>query len=170
MSTYTFTESATFSITHARHIAAKVATDLKRMQRFYGVPSDSWIADFEAEAIEMLKGGFLETVAYGFKRVGNWIEPTLKYTAHDLAGGSANDDDPGKIRPNADITGAAFYSYMTLSTAWDKLSAVEKVAVEMRLPFKRGGANQPGVTGYLIDDKTYSAGGRSLNRASVRSW
>ena len=42
---YTVTESTTFTVTHARHIAAKVATDLKRLQRFYGKPSDSAIAD-----------------------------------------------------------------------------------------------------------------------------
>ena len=37
---YSYTESTTFTVTHARHMAAKVATDLKRMQRFYGKPSD----------------------------------------------------------------------------------------------------------------------------------
>ena len=39
------------------HIAAKVATDLKRMQRFYGKPSDERIAAYEAEATEFLKEG-----------------------------------------------------------------------------------------------------------------
>ena len=29
-----YTESLTFTVTHARHMSAKVATDLKRMQRF----------------------------------------------------------------------------------------------------------------------------------------
>jgi len=40
---FTFSDTITFSVTHARHMAAKVATDLKRMQRFYGAPSDAWI-------------------------------------------------------------------------------------------------------------------------------
>ena len=35
---YTLTETTTFTVTHARHMAAKVATDLKRMQRLYGEP------------------------------------------------------------------------------------------------------------------------------------
>lgn len=100
---FSYTESSTFTVTHARHMAAKVATDLKRMQRFYGSPSDSKIAEFEAEATEMLKAGYLETVTYGFKRDGNWVEPTLRYTARDLAGTAANDDDPGRVRPGADI-------------------------------------------------------------------
>ena len=33
---YSVTDTATFTRTHAKHIAAKVATDLKRMHRFYG--------------------------------------------------------------------------------------------------------------------------------------
>ena len=107
---YSYTESRTFTVTHARHMAAKVATDLKRMQRFYGKPSDESIADYETEATEMLRAGYLDTVTYGFKRDGKWIEPTLRYTARDLAGASANDDDPGRIRPGADIGGASFRS------------------------------------------------------------
>ena len=81
---YSFTESRTFTVTHARHMAAKVATDLKRMQRFYGQPGDATIADYEEEVIELLKGGYLRTVAYGFRFNDNWIEPTLHYTAKDF--------------------------------------------------------------------------------------
>jgi len=98
-SSYSYTENTTFTVTHARHMAAKVATDLKRIQRLFdGRPSDRAIADYEAEAVELLKAGYLGTVTYGFQRDGKWIEPTLRYTAWDLAGGSANDDDPGRIR------------------------------------------------------------------------
>lgn len=46
---YSYTESSTFTLTHAKHMAAKVATDLKRMQRFYGSPSDAKIAEFECK-------------------------------------------------------------------------------------------------------------------------
>ena len=35
--TTTTTISDTFTITHAKHIASKVATDLLRFQRFYGI-------------------------------------------------------------------------------------------------------------------------------------
>jgi hypothetical protein len=166
---YTYTETKTFTVTHARHMAAKVATDLKRMQRLYGKPSDTAIADYEAEITEFLRDGYLATVTYGFRRGEKWIEPTLRYTARDLAGSAANDDDPGRVRPGANIEGASFYSYITYSAFWDRLSETEKVAFRRRLPFARGGAPEPGVDGYLIDDRMYSAGGRALNRASVRS-
>lgn len=167
---YTYTESTTFTVTHARHMAAKVATDLKRMQRFYGSPTDPEIADYEVEIAELLKAGYLGTVTYGFRRDGNWIEPTLRYTARDLAGSSASDDDPGKIRASANIGGASFYSYLTYSSAWDQLPEPEKDAFRKRLPFRRGGAPEPGVSGYLAADRTYASGGRAIDRATVRSF
>ncbi|MBK7664179.1 MAG: hypothetical protein IPJ21_11655 [Sterolibacteriaceae bacterium] len=170
MSSYTITESATFTVTHARHMATKVSADLKRMQRFYGHPSDSDIINYESEAIELLKAGYFGTLTVGFLRGGQWIEPTLRYTARDLAGMAANDDDPGRVLPGRDISGATFHNYMTYSTAWDALSESQKDAFKRRMPFYRTGMAQPTVNGYLVDDKTYSAGGRALNRACVRAF
>ena len=68
-----YTESSTFTVTHARHMAAKVATDLKRMQRFYGSPSDARIAQFQIEATELIKAGYLGTVSYGYQRNGEVV-------------------------------------------------------------------------------------------------
>src|SRR5262245_48840659 len=124
-------------------MAAKVATDLKRIQRLYGSPSDAEIADYEAEVIELLKGGHLRTVSYGFRRDGEWTEPMVRYTARDLAGSSANDDDPGRIRAGANITGATFWSYLTYSDAWEQLTAAERDACRGRSPVKRSGAPEP---------------------------
>lgn len=167
---YTLTDTATFTVTHARHMAAKVATDLKRVQRLYGEPSDTEIAEYETEATELLKAGYLATVTYGFKRNGQWIEPTLRYTARDLAGGTATDDDPGRVRPGASTVGAVFYSYLTYTTAWSALTPAAQHAFKSRMPYYREGKAEPSVSGYLADDKTYSSGGRALNRATVRSF
>ena len=169
MSYYTFTESRTFTVTHASHIAAKVATDLKRLQRLYGEPPDSDIEDYEAEMVALLKAGYLDTVSYGFKRDSEWIEPTLRYTAQDLAGDRASDDDPGRIRPGADTSGSSFCSFLTYSPAWRALTDQQKAAFKKSLPFQRTGGFAPGVSGYLEDDRIYSAGGRAVSRASVRS-
>ncbi len=165
----TITESHTFTVTHARHMAAKVATDLKRMQRLYGFPSTENIAKYEAEVIEFLKYGFLGTVTYGFRKNGNWIEPTLKYSAQDLAGASADDHDPGRIRPGASIEGATFHSYLNYSSAWHAATAGEREEFEAQLPFSRSSGVEPGVSGYFAADLTYSSGGRALSRSSVRS-
>ncbi len=167
---FTLTATQTFTITHAKHMAAKVATDLKRMQRFYGEPRNSQIDKYEAEIIELLKFGCVGTVFYGFRRNGNWIEPTLKYTARELAGGAANDDDPGKVGPGANIEGAFFYSFLTYSDVWSRMSPSDRVAIKDRLPFQREDAAEPGISGYLSNDLIYSSGGRALYRASVRSY
>jgi hypothetical protein len=106
----------------------------------------------------------------GFRRNGDWIEPTVRYTARDLAGGTANDDDPRRIKPGRNIDGASFHSYLTYSAAWFRLTAVEQEVFERTLPFQPSGASEPRVNGYLVADRTYSAGGRALDRASVRSW
>ncbi len=168
--TYSTIETQLFTIIHARHIAAKVATDLKRVQRLYGEPSDQDIADYEKEAIELLKAGMLGKISYGYHRNGLWIEPTLTYTAKDLIGISDGDDDPGRILPGANVEGARFYSYLTYAPEWYYLSEDEKNAIQDRLPFERTGANEPGINGYLNYDLTYSAGGRALYRAAVRSF
>jgi hypothetical protein len=168
--TFTSTQSSTFTLTHARYMASKVATDLKRIQRFYGSPSDTSIQNYETEIAELLKAGYLDSVTYGFRKDSNWIEPSIRYTAKDLAPYSNQDDDPGKIRPGANITGASFYSYLTYSREWSNLSEAQKQAFEENLPFQRGGAPEPGIEGYLSSDKTYSSGGKSLDRSTVRSF
>ncbi len=166
----TITESQTFTATHAKHIASKVATDLKRIQRFYHEPSDSRIEDFELELIELLKHGYLDTVTYGFKKNGSWIEPTIQYTSKDLQGMSASDDDPGRIRPNADTSNAQFYSFLSYSRKWLTISENERERFEKLLPFRRPNAATPSINGYLSNDKVYSSGGRSLERSIVKSY
>ena len=175
MSSYTITESTTFTLTHAKYISSKVAADLKRIQRLYnGYPTDSEISEYEAELTELLKAGYVNEVTYGFQRkVGEtkeWIQPTLIYTARDLAGSYWDDDDPGKIIPGADVSGAYFTSYLTYTSAWDRLTSAQQAAFKGTLPFQRTGAAKPSVNGYVTNDQSYSAGGRTLSRSSVRSF
>ena len=80
---FTSTESTTFTITHARKIATKVGADLKRMQRYYGDPTDDMIEKFEEEIAILLRYGGLKTVIFGFKKKGVFIDPTLKYEASE---------------------------------------------------------------------------------------
>ena len=168
-SSFTVTGSVTFTITHARYLAAKIAADLKRLQRLYGEPSEWWIGAFQEESTALLKAGYLGTVSYGYQRNGNWIEPSLHYTASDLLG-LAVDNDPGRIRAGANIAGANFYSYLTYSTDWNALSQAAKNRFKGRLPFWRNGAHALGINGYMHTDRTYSAGGLALNRSSLRSY
>lgn len=166
---YTHTVSQAFTITHARHLVSKVAADLKRMQRFYGYPSDISISSYEAELVELLSNRYLDTVTYGFKRNDNWIEPTLRYTAKELGNMIGADDNPGRVKPGADISGANFYSFLTYSSIYNNLTAEQQNNFTNTLPFQRGYASEPGISGYLSNDKTYSSGGRALDRSYVKS-
>jgi hypothetical protein len=168
--TYTNTESITFTITHAKHLAAKVATDLKRIQRFYDEPSDARITALEEELVALLKNGYLEKVTYGFKRNGNWIKPSLHYTSHELNQADGTDDDPGKVRPGEDVTGAIFYTFLEKNKSFYNLSAEEQERFNSSLPFRRSDAPTPGAEGYFSRDLSYSSGGRALNRSTLNSY
>jgi hypothetical protein len=164
---YTANDTATFTYLHARYIASKVATDLKRFQRFYGgVPSDSTIELYENELAVLLKHDVVEWVIYGFKRNGKWTEASVRYTA--LPGGILQaDDDPGKIRPNLDIAGASFTSFLTYK--WSDKSSMERETILEESPLKRVDGQTPDLeAGYWMNDLSYSAAGRGLGRATVK--
>lgn len=169
MSSYTTTETSSFTITHARYIASKVATDLKRFQRFYGSPSDTWIDRYEGELAGLLKHDAVETVVYGFQRNSLWTPASVRYRA--IPGGTLMaDDDPGKIRPGIDVAGAHFTSFLSYSTAWFNLTQADRESIERSLPIQRSTMSVPGLeSGAWSDDLSYSAGGRGLGRSSVRT-
>jgi hypothetical protein len=165
---YSITGSETFSIIHARHIASKVATDLKRIQRFYNIPGDAMINSYEAELVVLLKYNFLDNVIYGFKRNEKWTDVAVRYKA--LPDGSLSEDnDPGKIKPGLDVTNATFHSFLSYNSRWYQLSAAEQAAIESECPFQRVTGNMPPPeNGSWVDDLNYAAGGRGLGRATIR--
>ena len=165
---FAVTESETFTVSHARHIACKVSSDLLRLQRLYGGPSDEMIDAYEEELIALLKYDYLDTVTYGFKRNGAWVI-AVRYRA--VRGDLIADDDPGRIRPRTDISGARFWSYLTYNSRWWGLSKEERNAFKDSLPFQRANGYEPGVeNGYWEEDRSYSAGGRGLSRSTLRRW
>ncbi len=168
--TYSFTESETFTKTQAEYLASKIATDLKRIQRLYGEPADFLISQYYAEAVILLKSGFLKCITYGFKRNGEWIEPTLRYTAYDLANDNGKDDDPGKVRAGKNVSGARFSSVVEYNDSWNKLSSEEQDKFESQLPVQRTVGITSSFNGYLSRDLTYSSGGQSIYRESLRSF
>jgi hypothetical protein len=165
---YTATESTTFTIAHARRLASKVATDLQRFQRFYSSPSDAWIEQYEEELVELLNRDLLKFVVYGFKREGKWTEAAVRYTA--LPNGTlSTDDDPGKIRPGLDVVGASFTSFLDYNAKWEALSPAERAAIKAAYRLQRTNGSAPALeVGYWDNDLSYVAGGRGLGRGSVR--
>jgi len=166
---FSTTESCTFSITNARYLASKIATDLKRMQRMYDLPTNSDIDAYEAEAIALLKAGYLKSATYGFKRDDSWVEPTVRYTHAELASLLATDDDPGRIYPGANINGARFGSFLDYTAAWFALTDAQRDAFKQTLPLARTTGTQPPINGRLVSDLSYTSGGQSLSRQTLRS-
>ena len=165
----TTSKTVAFTRTDAKHISYKVATDLRRMRCFYGEHlngslSDSWIDAYEAELIAYLMAGYLDWVAYGFLRNGNWIDPILYYSADMLEQGRASDDDPGGIRPGEDVSGAVFHSFLVQNHRWNQLSDEAKREFKRYLPVQRTPGMEPSADGTWVKDRTYSAKGRALNR------
>jgi len=136
------TTTHTTTITDARYVAVKIAADLKRLQRLSGrgVPSDETIQAHLQEVQQLLHGGYLGTVTYGFRKGDKWIV-ALQYTA--VGSDVSHDHDPGGIRFKEDVSGASFYSFLTYSYKWFLLSEAGKRAVEAQLPFQRSSGSEP---------------------------
>lgn len=165
----TGTGTSTFSLTNARHVAAKIMSDLELLNRAYSTAglTDERIAQFGAEAAGMLNAGYLGTVTYGFKEGSNWIV-ALRYTARN-DGTLAADDRAGKIPRGVDVSGASFYSYMTYSSAWNSLTQDQRTTFAAGLPVQRSGAPEPGASGgYWTSSTTYSSNGSGVTRQELR--
>lgn len=145
MMTATATRTATFTITDARYIGAKIGADLRLLNILYGRPSLASIDDFAEEAAVLLRDSYLRTVDYGFRdTAANSWKLRLRYTA--TTGGYLIDDRPGTLPTAAAVTDYPFYSYLTYSATFLALTPARQDTVCDALPFRRGGADEP-VTG-----------------------
>ena len=159
--TYTRSVADTFTQTSAKYLVSKVAADLRGLRAVYGEPSIDMINDFATELNELLRGGYVESVSYGFEKNGRWIA-ALNY---EVWFGAASDDRPGRA-PVGDASGAVFTSFLTYSWKWWRLSLTERERIESRLPFKRVSGKDPGGA-WSAGNKTYSRDSVSLLRSVI---
>ncbi len=165
MSTHSFTTSSAFTKTASAYIASKVSADLRAMSAYYGRPSESEIADYQEELNELLPGGYVSSVQYGFKRNGKKIV-VLEYE-HRPSG--LRDDNSGRVFSRADVSGAEWFSFLTYSAKWDALHDGAKKQIRLRLPFQRSEGHEPrDGDGYWAADKSYSAQGAGAQRRTFR--
>jgi hypothetical protein len=167
--TQSFTTTATFTRTHAKHLAAKVVADLYQCYMLYDQPAARHITDYEAELIELLAGEYVAEYEFGFKknsqRVVSW-----RYTVGP-DGGLHGDSNSGSLYARADISATSYYNFLTYSTKWSNLGATSKSAIEAGLPFHRGDGSLPGDgAGYWQTDHGYTAGGTLVARKTFRPW
>lgn len=165
--TTTYTTSSTFTITHARHIASKIAADLELCAMYYGQPAKTSIHDYADELAIMLRDGYVASYEFGFKRDGKRVVCWRYDVRSD--GSVDRDDSAGKLFAYADIADAVYYNFMSYSAKWRALSEEDRSRVKARLPVHRTNGYLPSDgNGYWTDDKRYSANGVGTIRRTFR--
>ena len=166
--TNTFTTSTTFTRTNAEYLASKVVSDLRGMKDYYCRPNESLIWDYYEELAELLVGGYVASVEYGFKRNGQRVV-TLFYELR--TDGSLADGKSGGVYARADMSGTTWFSFLVYSRKWNLLSPSAQQEIKARLPIQRssGQAPQDG-SGYWITDRSYSSQGVGTQRRTFRPY
>ena len=165
--TSTYTTSSTFTVTHARHIASKIAADIDLCAQYYGKPAQSQIADYADELATMLRDGYVSSYEFGFKRDGKRVVCWQYNVRSD--GTVDSDDSAGKLFAYADTEGASYYNYMSYSSKWWGLSDAERARIKSGLPVQRTNGDLPSDgDGYWVGDKYYSSNGVGTARRTFR--
>ncbi len=167
--TSSYSTSQTFTLTHAKHLASKVVSDMYQCRNFYGEPSEAQIVNYQEELIVMLAGGYVKEYEFGFKkndqRIISW-----QYRVNasgDLVGGT--DDRSGGIYARANVAGAIHFNFMSYTPAWFALTASEKSTIKAKHPVSRSTGDLPGDgSGYWHTDRTYSSAGVAIERKTFR--
>ncbi len=166
--TFSFTTSSTFTRTGARYIASKVAADLRGMRDYYKQPDESRIRDYNEELTELLAGGYLATVEYGFVKNDQRIV-TLYYEVRP--DGSLSDERSGNVYARVDISNAKWFSFLTYSDKWESLSPADKQQIKARIHIKRAPGERPqDGNGYWVMDKSYSSQDMDMQRKTFRPY
>jgi hypothetical protein len=166
---YSYTTTETFTLTDARRLAAKVTSDLRQCQYFYGRPSDTSIDAYQEELTVLLHGGYVESYEFGFQTSDGHRVLSWSYTvgpAGDLEGGRS-----GGLYASADISNALWFNHLTYTAAWFALSlaARERVRAEYTLHRTTQASPSDG-DGYWESSRHYTSGGVAVTRKEFRPW
>lgn len=166
-STYTTTE--TFTLAHARRLAAKVAADMHQCQRFYDKPTDTQIEDYQEELTVLLHGGYVQSYEFGFKTKDERRVVSWHYTvgpSGDLEGGRS-----GGLFEAADVSGAVMFNFLTTNSKWSHLSQTEREKIEASYQIRRTDGKPPlDGNGYWDSSRRYASGGVAVTRKEFRPW
>lgn len=163
---FTTVSTDTRTRTGAEYVASKVAADLQAMNRYYGEPDESMISDLCAELAELLAGGYVKRVQYGFSRGGEKVL-FLEYAVQPS--GLLQDNNSGRVFARADVRGATWNSYLTYSEKWRLLTDAARRQILARINVKREPALEPrDGDGHWVIDKSYASQGVCTQRRTFR--
>ena len=158
------TQTASFTITEARYVGSKVATDLRLLNGYYGRPPLNDIDAYAEEVAVLLRDGYLKTVDFGFRdgSTGNW-RLRLRYTAS--SGGHLVDNRPGSLPARAEVDTLPFYSYLIYTEPFLNLSADGQRSARSGLAVERVGADEPSLSlGHTTAGHGYARNGVGVAR------
>ncbi|GLZ29371.1 hypothetical protein Lesp02_15610 [Lentzea sp. NBRC 105346] len=168
--TITRTASASFTITEARYVGAKIGADLRMINSLYGRPALTDIDDYTEEVALLLRDGYLGTVDYGFKdTTANAWKLRLRYTA--TTGGQLLDSRPGNLPATQSVASYGWSSYLTYSLKFLLLTSAQQATVKERLPIARVGMAEPTIgAGSTQSGHGYGRNGVGVNRDLYTAW
>jgi len=164
---FSVTNTATFTIVHARHLASKVAADMHLCAQYYGQPSEERIRLFAEELAQYLNEGYIQEYEFGYKKDNKRLV-SWRYQV-DENGLLTADDRAGKVVPYVDVTGASFFNFLTQNSRFFRLPVDQQGRFESGLPIQRPHGEPPADgSGYWESDRNYFSGGRGLNRRTFQ--
>lgn len=167
--TYSYTTTESFTIAHARKLAAKVTADMDQCRRWYGEPSAAEIAAYGEELVAMLHGQYVTKYEFGYqtsddRRIVSWLYKVT--AAGDLDGGRS-----GGLYAQADVGNATMFNFLTTNSAWSGLGAAGRDKVREKHSITRVSGEPPkDGNGRWVRDKTYASGGVAIEREEFRPW
>ena len=165
--TNTYTKTATFTITHARHLSSKVAADMHLCAQYYGQPLEESIRKYAEELAQYINEGYIQEYEFGYKK-NNQRVVSWRYRV-DENGVLTADDRSGKVVPYVDVTGASFFNFLTQNSRYFQLSQAERARFKGGLPIQRTDGEPPSDgSGYWTSDRNYYSGGCGLNRQTFQ--
>ena len=164
--TFTQSETGTFSVTDAKYIASKVKTDLMRFHRYYyrshNAPEILHIENLNEEFELLLFYNLLHEIEYGFKKNGVW-EKALKYSSRQ-SGVMDGNDVPGGIGPTPISADARFSSFLVYNER-SYTCEEDMRRFRSRSPITRGTGIRS--VGNWDQQRSYSSGGRGVLRSGI---
>lgn len=165
--TQSYTRTNAFTITHARHLASKVAADMHLCAQYYGKPPEDWIRNYSEELAQYLNEGYLSEYEFGYQR-GDVRVVTWRYKV-DANGSITTDDRAGKVVPYVDVAGADFFNFLTHNLKFSLLPAEQRRRFKEALPITRSEGSPPSDgRGYWTSDRNYYSGGCGLGRQTFQ--